>query len=138
MQDDNQLYWQYGEKSDKALPLRLPPAKQRRTFFILTAILFSLWSSLVVLLYDMFTDILPARTDVGRGISVEELCFFLFLQSYFVWIWRYTAPLSIWRYKKDQYNRPTLSSKQQWVASLITLILCVAFVILDYYLLLHF
>ncbi|WP_282176726.1 hypothetical protein [Vibrio nereis] len=138
MNNQDSEYWQYGEKWDKAFPLRLPPAKQRRTFFILTAILFSLWSSSVVLLYDIFTDILPARTDVGRGVSVEELCFFLFLQSYFVWIWRYTAPLSVWRYKKDQYNRPTLSSKQQWVASLITLILCVAFVIIDYYLLLHF
>lgn len=138
MQDDDQQYWQYGEKWDKPLPPRLPPAKQRRTFFILTAILFYLWSSSVVLLYDYFASVLPAETDVSKAVRVETRVLLLFLESYFVWIWRYTAPLSVWRYKKDQYNRPTLSSKQQWVASLITLILCVAFVILDYYLLLHF
>lgn len=138
MNNQDSEHWQYGEKSNKAFPLRLPPAKQRHTFFILTAILFYLWSSSVVLLHDYFASVLPAETDVSKAVRVETRVLLLFLESYFVWIWRYTAPLSVWRYKKDQYNRPTLSSKQQWVASLITLILCVAFVILDYYLLLHF
>lgn len=78
MQDDNQQHWQYGEKSNKAFPLRLPPAKQRHTFFILTAILFYLWSSSVVLLYDYFASVLPAETDVSKAVRVETrvLCFF--------------------------------------------------------------
>ncbi len=120
MKQENK-YWQYGDEWTKTLPLRWPPAKKLSTFLGLSAILFSLFGAQLVTIFGYVIGV--PNTGGNKGGDPTNIYYSFFPICYIVWMWRYTAPLSLWRYLKDSHNRPTLTPSQQWGASLITLVL---------------
>ncbi|WP_367988518.1 hypothetical protein AB2S62_04345 [Vibrio sp. NTOU-M3] len=133
MEQKDKDYWQYGDKWSKAFPLRLPPAQTLRTFFILSGILFALWGMSLITLYE---DIIGVPSAGGnKGGDPLNNYIVLPLLSYLVWIWRYTAPLSLCHYHKDSYNRPALNTRQHWLATAATLVLGFVAALVCYYLL---
>ncbi|KII76004.1 hypothetical protein PL18_09780 [Vibrio renipiscarius] len=122
MNNSDNEFWHYGDKWSKSFPLRWPPAKNIPTFVFLTGVLFFLWGSSAITLYEELASI--PRTAENRGVDPVTNSIVLSILTYIVWMWRYTVPLSLCRYRKDQYNRPKLSASQQWLVTLIMLLLC--------------
>lgn len=127
-------FWNYGDKWSK-ICLRLPPAKSKFTFILLTIILFMTLGAVVSDIYGQIIG-LP-RVSGNKGGNPMNPYYLIIPLTYLAHVWRYTAPLSIYRYRKDAYGRPAFELGHKKIATFIALLLFLLSFLVNYFLFIY-